>query len=58
MTHLEQLVHAVVSSRLDYCNSLFVGITKENIYISYRKYKTLQPDLCWENDAETLLPQS
>ena len=29
--HLERLVHAVISSRLDYCNALFVNISKENI---------------------------
>ena len=30
--HLENLVHSVVTSRLDYCNSLFLNISKENLY--------------------------
>ena len=30
--HLEKEVHAVVSTRLDYCNSLFMNIKKENVY--------------------------
>ena len=30
--HLERLVHAVISSRLDYCNSLFMNISKENLH--------------------------
>ena len=29
---LESLVHAVISSRLDYCNSIFMNISKENIF--------------------------
>ena len=30
--HLECLVHSVVSSILDYCNSLFLGLSKENLF--------------------------
>ena len=30
-THIERLVHAVVTSRLDYCNCLFINISKENL---------------------------
>ena len=30
--HTEMLVHAVTSSRLDYCNSLFFNMCKENIF--------------------------
>ena len=30
--HLERLVHAVSSSRIDYCNVLFMNISKENLY--------------------------
>ena len=31
-SHLEKIVHAVISTRLDYCNSLFMNISKENIF--------------------------
>ena len=31
-SHIESLVHAVVSHRLDYCNSLLMNISRENIY--------------------------
>ena len=30
--HIEVLVHAVISSRLDYCNCLFINISKDNLY--------------------------
>ena len=30
--HLENLVHAVITSRLDYCNGLLMNISKENLY--------------------------
>ena len=30
--HAEMLIHAVISSRLDYCNSLFFNMSKQNIY--------------------------
>lgn len=30
--HLESIVHSVVSHRLDYCNSLYMNIGKDNIY--------------------------
>ena len=29
---IEKLVHAVITSRLDYCNSLLLNISKENMY--------------------------
>ena len=31
-SHLERLVHAVISSRLDYCNCLFMNLSRENIF--------------------------
>ena len=31
-SHLEQIVHAVISMRLDYCNSLFVNLPKEDLF--------------------------
>ena len=36
--HLEELVHAVISSRLDYCNSLFMNMSKDNMF----KFQKLQ----------------
>jgi hypothetical protein len=30
--HLAQLVHSVVTSILDYCNSLFMNVSKENLF--------------------------
>ena len=30
--HLERLVHAIITHRLDYCNSLFVNVGRDNIY--------------------------
>ena len=30
--HTETLIHAVISSRIDYCNSLFMNLNKSNIY--------------------------
>ena len=36
-SHLEQLVHAVIT-RLDYCNSLLVNMSKENLF----KYQKVQ----------------
>ena len=31
-SHLENIVHAVVSHRLDYCNSLFMNIEKDHLF--------------------------
>jgi hypothetical protein len=36
--HLERLVHAVIASRLDYCNSLLMNIRKETLF----KFQKLQ----------------
>ena len=36
--HLEKLVHAVISSRIDYCNSLFMNMNKEIL----RKFQKVQ----------------
>ena len=35
---LEQLVHAIISHRLDYCNSVLINISKENLF----KYQKVQ----------------
>ena len=31
-THVEMLVHAVIASRLDYCNSILCNMSKSNLY--------------------------
>ena len=37
--------HALVSSRLDYCISLFLGASPSSIYANYSASKTEQPEL-------------
>ena len=53
-SHLENLVHAVISTRLDYCNSLFMKISKENIfklYLEIRNNVTPEVDIRRKVDA-------
>ena len=35
--HLAGLVHSVIANRLDYCNILFLGLTKESLYNPFRR---------------------
>ena len=54
-THLRRLVHSVITSRLDYCNTLFMNISNLNVYKLYSKGFNGQP-----NDflkLETLVPK-
>ena len=39
----ETLVHAVISSRLDHCNSILINISKSNLF-KLQKFRTRQQD--------------
>ena len=51
-SHLERLVHAIITHRLDYCNSLFVNVGRDNLY-KLQKFRTPQQGLFLENGVET-----
>ena len=44
----ERVVHAFISSKLDYCNGLFYGLPSSEIQKLQTLYKTLPPDLLHE----------
>ena len=51
----EKLVHAFISSRLDYCNSLFYGITGKNIQNIQRCQDPDEGPEIWAHNTDNTL---
>ena len=50
----EMLVHAVISSKLDYCNSLFFNMSKANLFKLQKVQNAAARLIVWKNKRHSV----